>query len=39
MIKYVALYRKPADEADFDERCFSSHLPIVAMFSAEVVAE
>ncbi|MFD9734178.1 EthD family reductase [Umezawaea sp. NPDC059074] len=30
MIKYVALYKKPADVADFGEKYFSSHLPIVA---------
>jgi len=30
MIKYIALYKKPADVEEFDEKYFSSHLPIVA---------
>ena len=30
MIKYIALYRKPADVEAFDEAYFTSHLPIVA---------
>ncbi|MCP2261965.1 hypothetical protein LX15_005692 [Streptoalloteichus tenebrarius] len=29
MIKYVALYRKPADAAGFDERYFGEHMPLV----------
>ncbi|MFI9010529.1 EthD family reductase [Actinosynnema sp. NPDC053489] len=29
MIKYVALYRKPADVEAFDEAYFESHLPLV----------
>lgn len=28
MIKYIALYRTPADAADFDEKYFGSHLPL-----------
>ncbi|CCH27984.1 EthD family reductase [Actinosynnema sp. NPDC047251] len=30
MIKYIALYRKPADAEAFDEAYFASHLPIAA---------
>jgi uncharacterized protein (TIGR02118 family) len=30
MVKYIALYKKPADVEEFDEKYFSSHLPIVA---------
>lgn len=29
MIKYFALYQKPADVAEFDEKYFATHLPIV----------
>lgn len=29
MIKYVALYRKPADPQDFDTKYFESHLPLI----------
>ncbi|WP_447005521.1 EthD family reductase [Saccharothrix isguenensis] len=29
MVKYVALYRKPADVEAFDEAYFTSHLPLV----------
>lgn len=29
MIKYIALYKKPTDPEGFDERYFSTHLPIV----------
>jgi uncharacterized protein (TIGR02118 family) len=29
MIKYVALYRTPADAADFDEKYFGSHKPLI----------
>ena len=29
MVKYVALYRKPADVEAFDEAYFASHLPLV----------
>lgn len=29
MHKYIALYRKPADPEDFDEKYFGSHIPIV----------
>ncbi|MBP2474909.1 uncharacterized protein (TIGR02118 family) [Crossiella equi] len=30
MIKYIALYRTPSDPADFDEKYFGSHAPLVA---------
>jgi uncharacterized protein (TIGR02118 family) len=30
MIKYVALYRKPADAETFDRRYFDEHLPLIA---------
>ncbi|WP_433268089.1 EthD family reductase [Actinosynnema sp. CS-041913] len=30
MIKYIALYRKPANPDEFDEAYFTSHLPLVA---------
>lgn len=30
MIKYVALYRKPADADTFDRRYFEEHMPLVA---------
>jgi uncharacterized protein (TIGR02118 family) len=29
MIKYVALYRTPADAADFDEKYLGSHKPLI----------
>lgn len=29
MIKYVALYRTPADASDFDANYFGTHVPIV----------
>jgi uncharacterized protein (TIGR02118 family) len=29
MIKYVALYRKPADPEDFDEKYLSTHKPLI----------
>jgi uncharacterized protein (TIGR02118 family) len=29
MIKYVALYRGPADAADFDAKYFGSHKPLI----------
>jgi uncharacterized protein (TIGR02118 family) len=29
MLKYIALYQKPADPEAFDERYFGSHLPLV----------
>ncbi|MGQ0840687.1 EthD family reductase [Actinokineospora sp.] len=28
MIKYIALYRRPADADEFDEKYFGSHLPL-----------
>ncbi|ANZ36507.1 ethyl tert-butyl ether degradation protein EthD [Lentzea guizhouensis] len=39
MIKYIALYRKPADPEAFDERYFESHLPIVASVPGLLRAE
>ncbi|HEY8374138.1 MAG TPA: EthD family reductase [Pseudonocardiaceae bacterium] len=30
MIKYIALYRKPADTEAFAEKYFATHLPLVA---------
>jgi uncharacterized protein (TIGR02118 family) len=40
MLKYIALYQKPADPESFDEKYFSSHLPLVdrtpGMLRAEV---
>lgn len=38
MIKYIALYKKPADEG-FDQRYFESHLPIVNSVPGLVRAE
>lgn len=29
MIKYIALYKRPADAEDFDEKYFGSHLPLI----------
>lgn len=29
MIKYIALYRKPANVEDFDEKYFNSHKPLI----------
>lgn len=39
MIKYIALYKKPANPEDFDEKYFSSHLPIVSSVPGLVRAE
>ncbi|MET9228078.1 EthD family reductase [Lentzea sp. NPDC003310] len=39
MIKYVALYRKPADPEGFDQQYFESHLPIVNSVPGLVRAE
>ena len=30
MVKFIALYKKPADTAAFDKRYFDEHLPIAA---------
>jgi len=30
MIKYVALYRKPADQETFERRYFDEHMPLIA---------
>jgi uncharacterized protein (TIGR02118 family) len=32
MVKLVALYRKPADAADFDKHYFDVHIPLVQKF-------
>jgi uncharacterized protein (TIGR02118 family) len=29
MIKYIALYRKPTNAEDFDEKYFTSHKPLI----------
>ncbi|MBM7771696.1 uncharacterized protein (TIGR02118 family) [Actinokineospora baliensis] len=29
MIKYIALYRRPDEPEDFDDKYFSSHLPLI----------
>ncbi|RDI31072.1 EthD family reductase [Lentzea flaviverrucosa] len=39
MIKYIALYKKPADPEGFDQRYFESHLPIVNSVPGLVRAE
>lgn len=39
MIKYIALYKKPADPEGFDERYFETHLPIVKSVPGLVRAE
>ena len=39
MIKYVALYRAPADTAEFDEHYFGTHVPIVNATPGLVRAE
>ena len=39
MIKYIALYKKPADPAGFDEKYFETHLPIVNSVPGIVRAE
>jgi uncharacterized protein (TIGR02118 family) len=39
MIKYVALYRKPADPDGFDEKYFSTHMPIADSVPGLVRAE
>jgi uncharacterized protein (TIGR02118 family) len=39
MIKYIALYKRPADPAGFDEKYFESHLPIVNSVPGIVRAE
>jgi len=39
MIKYIALYRKPADAEAFDEAYFTSHLPLVERTPGLVRAE
>jgi uncharacterized protein (TIGR02118 family) len=39
MIKYIALYRKPADVEAFDEAYFTSHLPLVERTPGLVRAE
>ncbi|HET8642964.1 MAG TPA: EthD family reductase [Pseudonocardiaceae bacterium] len=39
MIKYVALYRKPADTETFDRRYFAEHMPLVSETPGLVRAE
>lgn len=39
MIKYVALYRKPADPEAFDRRYFGEHMPLVNQTPGLVRAE
>jgi uncharacterized protein (TIGR02118 family) len=39
MHKYIALYRKPADPAAFDQAYFDSHLPLVLKTPGLVRAE
>lgn len=39
MHKYIALYRKPADPAAFDEAYFSQHVPLVNKTPGLVRAE
>ncbi|MFD9705097.1 EthD family reductase [Lentzea sp. NPDC059081] len=39
MIKYIALYKKPADAEVFDKAYFESHLPIVSSVPGLVRAE
>jgi uncharacterized protein (TIGR02118 family) len=39
MIKYIALYKKPADVEGFDQKYFESHLPIVNSVPGIVRAE
>jgi uncharacterized protein (TIGR02118 family) len=39
MLKYIALYRKPDDPADFEEQYFGSHVPLVNKTPGLVRAE
>ncbi|MGI5503129.1 EthD family reductase [Lentzea sp. CA-135723] len=39
MIKYIVLYRRPADPEGFDQKYFESHLPIVNSVPGLVRAE
>jgi uncharacterized protein (TIGR02118 family) len=39
MIKYVALYKMPADPEDFDKKYFETHLPIADSVPGLVRAE
>jgi len=39
MIKYVALYRKPADAETFERRYFAEHMPLVSQTPGLVRAE
>ncbi|MCP2168677.1 EthD family reductase [Goodfellowiella coeruleoviolacea] len=39
MIKYLALYRKPANPDEFDEKYFATHLPLVARAPGVLRAE
>lgn len=39
MIKYIALYKRPADPEGFDRQYFESHLPVVGAVPGLVRAE
>jgi uncharacterized protein (TIGR02118 family) len=39
MIKYIALYKRPANPEDFDRKYFETHLPIVNSVPGLVRAE
>ena len=39
MIKYIALYKKPANPEDFDQKYFELHMPIVNSVPGLVRAE
>jgi uncharacterized protein (TIGR02118 family) len=39
MIKYIALYKKPADPEGFDEKYFGTHMPIADSVPGLVRAE
>lgn len=39
MIKYIALYKKPANPEDFDEKYFGTHMPIADSVPGLVRAE
>jgi conserved hypothetical protein len=39
MVKLIALYKKPADTAEFDEKYFGEHLPLSAKMPGLLKAE
>jgi uncharacterized protein (TIGR02118 family) len=39
MIKYIAMYRKPADTEEFDDKYFSTHMPLASKTPGLVRAE